>query len=100
MVLKAQVATQRLLLSGRFSHPLWAMASLQRPLIEQEFCSLTRGNLPGRHADWARLVDLSGKEGWRKLDEPHRRQVHLGQSGWTRCHKVGRPFRSNRIGQF
>ena len=41
-------------------------------------CSLTRGNLAARHADCARLVDESGKEGWQKLDGSQRGQVHPG----------------------
>src|SRR5271157_1187315 len=40
--------------------------------------SLTRGNLAARHADCARLVDQSGKEGWQKLDGPRPGQVRPG----------------------
>jgi len=39
-------------------------------------CSLKRGNLAARHADGARLVDQSGKKGWKKLDGSQRGQVH------------------------
>src|SRR5271157_2945843 len=39
-------------------------------------CLLAPGNLAARHADCARLVDESGKEGWQKLDGPQRGQVH------------------------
>src|SRR5208337_5425442 len=41
-------------------------------------CSLTRGNLAARHADCARLVDSSGKNGWQEIDGPQRGQVHPG----------------------
>src|SRR5271157_1602966 len=41
-------------------------------------CSLTRRNLAARHADRARLVDQSGKEGWQKLDGPQPGQVRPG----------------------
>ncbi len=39
---------------------------------------MTRGNLAARHADYARLVDQSGKKGWQELDGSQRGQVHPG----------------------
>ena len=58
-------------------------------------CSLRRGSLTARHADCARLVDQSGKKGWKSLTAHSAARFTRDRSGRTRlgpdrCHESER----------